>query len=70
MRANKNRDGTVGCCQSCLTGDAPLRKSHRDTFKLLLNFAEARCAKASRDMDVADIDDAPRLTLIDAGVSS
>lgn len=31
-------------------------KSYRDTFKLLLDFAEERCAKASWDMDVADID--------------
>lgn len=31
-------------------------KSYRDTFKLLLDFAEEGCAKASWDMDVADID--------------
>ena len=31
-------------------------KSYRDTFKLLLDFAETRCGKASADMDVADID--------------
>ena len=30
--------------------------SYRDTFVLLLGFAEARCAKASTDMDVSDID--------------
>ena len=30
--------------------------SYRDTFRLLLEFAEARCGLASTDMDVSDID--------------
>ncbi len=30
--------------------------SCRDSFRLLVNFAEARCGKAPEDMDVADID--------------
>ena len=30
--------------------------SYRDTFRLLLEFAEARCGLASTDMDISDID--------------
>ena len=41
---------------SQLGASANTIRSYRDTFKLLLDFAEARCAKASWDMDVADID--------------
>ncbi len=41
---------------SQLGASANTIKSYRDTFKLLLDFAEAWCAKTSWDMDVADID--------------
>ena len=41
---------------SQLGASANTIKSYHDTFKLLINFAETRCAKASWDMDVADID--------------